>query len=482
MMRFYHPKSFLTLLTLGFAVVLLPMLAALLNAEWSLRRLSREGAGAVYRSVGIAQGSRVLVEKIITLERRARQYDVLGDRQLLEEAANTHAEIEQALIQLFALPLNETQKQRITSLYEGERAVFSVLNSAPHGSAEQKDALREFAGLNVLANEIYAESNELIFREADSLHKATAEARRTLLLHAVALIPFTLLVVVGSIRLLSKPVRQIDKAIHRLGEGDFETQVSVTGPDDLVFLGERLDWLRKQLAEVEKTKAMFVAQVSHELKTPLASIREGAELLAEGVVGRLNAQQREISAILCKSSIHLQKLIENLLGFSKSQASISPLHLSEVRMAEVVTSVLGDHQAVILKKKLRMEVKLKQVTVHGDQARLRTVVDNLLSNAVKYTPPEGCIELTLRARSGEMVFEVADTGPGVPVAERGKIFEAFFQGSLYAPGPVKGTGLGLSIAREFVHAHGGTLRLVDGTDKGARFRFTLPLHTKGELP
>jgi two-component system sensor histidine kinase GlrK len=481
-MRFYYPKSFLTLLMSVFAVVLLPMLAALFNAEWALGRLSREGAGAVYRSVDMTQGSRILIEKIIALERRARQYDVLGDQQLLDEAANTHAEIEQALLQLLSLPMDDAQKQRLALLHKGERAVFSALNSASHGSPEQKKALLEFGTLNALANEIYAESNELIIREVDGMRKATAEARRSLLLHAAALIPFTLLVLVASIRLLSKPIRQIDKAIHRLGEGDFETQVAVSGPDDLVFLGERLDWLRKQLAEVEKTKAMFVAQVSHELKTPLASIREGAELLAEGVVGRLNAQQQEISAILCKSSIHLQKLIENLLSFSKSQASISPLHLSAVQMAEVIKSVLADHQTMIFKKKLRMEVKLNPVTVHGDLSRLRTVVDNLLSNAVKYTPPEGRIELTLREWAGEMVFDVADSGPGVPAAERGKIFEAFFQGSLHAPGPVKGTGLGLSIAREFVLAHGGTLQLVDSTAKGARFRLTLPLPAKGDLP
>jgi two-component system sensor histidine kinase GlrK len=178
----------------------------------------------------------------------------------------------------------------------------------------------------------------------------------------------------------------------------------------------------------------------------------------------------------------LQKLIENLLGFSKAQASISPLHLSDVRMAELITAVLADHQAVILKKKLRMEVKLEPVTVHGDQARLRTVVDNLLSNAIKYTPPEGRIDLTLQERPGEMILDVADSGPGVPVAEKGKIFEPFFQGSILAPGPVKGTGLGLSISREFVIAHGGTLKLVDSTARGARFRFTLPLQAKGDLP
>lgn len=303
---------------------------------------------------------------------------------------------------------------------------------------------------------------------------ATAEAQKNLFWQGAGLVPLTLVVLAFFVPLISKPVRQIDQAIHRLGAGDFESEVRVQGPADLQFLGARLDWLRNQLADAERTKDNFVAQVSHELKTPLASIREGAELLAEGVAGPLNPQQQEISAILCKSSLQLQKLIENLLSFSKSQASISPIYLIDLPLAELVEEVLADHQAVLLKKGVRVKRQLESLVCRGDRDRLRTVVDNLISNAAKYTPQGGLLQVRLKGDADQVVLEVADTGPGVPAEERTQIFEPFFQGSRPAAGPVKGTGLGLSIAREFVFAHGGTIELVVGEKRGARFRVTLP--------
>ncbi len=473
-MAFYRPKSFVTLLLIGFTLVLAPLVLALLNAEWALGRLSRQGAGAVYRSVGATQGSRILMEKAIALERRARQYEVLGDPLLLEEAALTHGEIQQTLAQLLSLPLEERQKDQLAQLQREVDELYAALTGSAKGSVGQKEALQRFTRLNELATAIHNESRDLIFREVEAMRQATAEAQKTLFWLGAALIPITLAVLVIFIPLLSKPVRQIDEAIHRLGAGDFETGVEVEGPADLRFLGERLNWLRTQLAEAERTKDKFVAQVSHELKTPLASMREGAELLAEEVAGPLTPQQREISAILCKSSLQLQKLIENLLSFSKSQTSISPLYLTDLPLGELIEDVLQDHQAVLLKKGVRVKRQLEPVVCRGDRERLRTVVDNLLSNAVKYTPTGGVLQVRLKAEPDRILFEVADSGPGVPEGERDQIFEPFFQGSRPAPGPIKGTGLGLSIAREFVEIHGGTINLVEGTQRGARFRVTLP--------
>ncbi len=480
-MFFYRPKSFVTLLLIGFAVALAPLVLALLNAEWALGRLSRQGASAVYRSVGATQGSRILLEKIIALERRARQFEVLGDPQLLEEAALTHVEIQQTLAQLLSLPLEEAQKNQLAQLQRGEDELFAALNSSAKGSAEQKAAFLRFTYLSELATSIHNESRDLIFREVEKMRLATAEAQKNLFWQGAGLVPLTLMVLAFFIPLLSKPVRQIDQAIHRLGAGDFEAEVRVQGPADLQFLGARLDWLRTRLADAERTKDKFVAQVSHELKTPLASIREGAELLAEGVAGPLNPQQQEISAILCKSSLQLQKLIENLLSFSKSQTSISPLYLMELQLAELVEEVLADHQAVLLKKSIRVKHQLEPLVCRGDRDRLRTEVDNLISNAAKYTPPGGLLQILLKGELDKVVFEVADTGPGVPAGERIHIFEPFFQGSRPAVGPIKGTGLGLSIAREFVAAHGGTIELLEGGQRGACFRVTLPQLAEKEL-
>ena len=126
--------------------------------------------------------------------------------------------------------------------------------------------------------------------------------------------------VVGFTILIARPIRQIDAAIRRLGQADFSVPVQVGGPEDLQQLGERLDWMRQRLADLEQQKNRFLRQMSHELKTPLTALREGAELLSEEVVGKLTPEQREIAEILRHNSIELQKLIEDLLSYGASQA------------------------------------------------------------------------------------------------------------------------------------------------------------------
>ncbi len=474
-MRFYRPRSFLVLILLGFLFVSLPLILALVNAEISMGRLARQGTLAVYRSVGATQGSRILVEDMIALERRARQYDVLGDEHLLEEVENLHGEIDRTLRQLLALPLEAEQKSRLEALEEGVHGLVLALENEERGSEDQKAALGRFAELNALANRAYAEGNDLIVREVNAMQKAVEGAQRTLIWQAVALIPFSILFVALFTHLLSRPINQIVKAIHRLGEGDLKTPARVRGPKDLEFLGERLDWLRNQLAEVERAKSKFVAQMSHELKTPLASIREGAELLADELVGPLNNQQREISGIVRKSSIQLQKHIDNLLGFSKAQAIISPMHYSSVDLKDLVKEVLADYKLVLLKKNLTLDEDLAPVHLQADRERLRTVVDNLVSNAIKYTPVNGTVAVASRNDGKTAVLEVFDSGPGIPPEEREKVFEPFYQGKvLPSPGHIKGTGLGLSIVQEFVLAHKGTIRLLESA-VGSHFRVTLPL-------
>jgi two-component system sensor histidine kinase GlrK len=445
-------------------------------------RLAGQGAQAVYRSVGVTQGSRILVENIIDLERKARQFDVLGDEHLLAEAVEKHGEIEKTLGQLLALPLEESQRNRLVGLQEEERKLIETLKDRPRGEQEWQAALKKFGELHVRAKNVHEESNGLIVHEVNAMQKAAEKAQKGLIGQAVALIPFTVLFVALFTHLISKPIQQIDLAIHRLGEGDFDSPLRVAGPRDLEFLGERLDWLRKQLGDVERAKGKFMAQVSHELKTPLASIREGTELLADEVVGSLNAQQLEISGILRKKSIKLQKLIENLLGFSKGQAKISPLHLSSLSLDQLVEEILANYKLVILKKNLTLDLALAPVNLQGDRERLMTVVDNLVSNAMKYTPAGGRIALTTGKDGAFAALDVSDSGPGIPSEEVDNIFEPFYQGRLSpSPGHIKGTGLGLSIAREFVFAHRGSLRLVDDSAGGAHFRVTLPLNEKGEI-
>ena len=291
------------------------------------------------------------------------------------------------------------------------------------------------------------------------------------------LIPVTIGLIVLFAVFLARPIRQIDEAIGNIGHGRLSTSVKVQGPSDLKALGKQLEWLRLRLTDIREERNKFLRHMSHELKTPLANIREGSELLIEGAVGALSSEQREVAGILRDNSLRLQRLIENLLSFSEWQARRSELELSEISVLPLVKSAIETYQLPINVHGLRLDLQVPDLTLMADRAKLKLILDNLISNAVKFTPDGGTI--TLRAAydadGSHLVFDVADTGPGIPVDERPRIFEAFYQGATPQGGLVRGTGIGLSVVQEFVHAHGGTVELVEGEFPGAHFRVKLPL-------
>jgi two-component system, NtrC family, sensor histidine kinase GlrK len=275
--------------------------------------------------------------------------------------------------------------------------------------------------------------------------------------------------------LLARPIRQLDRVIAELGRGTFSRPIRVNGPSDLEALGGQLEWLRLRLLDLAQEKNKFLRHMSHELKTPLANIREGTELLMDGSVGALADDQREVTAILRENGMKLQRLIENLLSFSAWQAKSTGLEVSEFRLRPLVKTVLESQQLTLVSQRVRLDVKVEDVLLAADRAKLRLILDNLLSNAIKFTPRGGTIHIHASAQRAQLTLEVADSGPGIPLEERSRIFEAFYQGRTPQGGHVKGTGIGLSVVIEFVHAHAGTIEIVDGEYTGAHFRIRLPL-------
>jgi two-component system sensor histidine kinase GlrK len=294
----------------------------------------------------------------------------------------------------------------------------------------------------------------------------------------VALVPVALFIVVGAIILISRPISQIDAAIRRLGEGDFGSRVEVQGPEDLQHLGRQLEWMRLRLIDLEEQKTRFLRHVSHELKTPLASLKEGIDLLEEQVVGDLSPAQREIAAILKQSTHRLQRLIEDLLSFHTAQYQRGAVAFSPVPLSEIIARAGQQHRLTIASKGLHYQVDCPAIVLDADQDKLAAVVDNLVSNAVKFSPTGGRILVMARSNGSEARLEVVDEGPGIAREERESVFEPFFQGSTPYQGPVKGTGLGLAIVKEFVAAHRGKVEIVDDGATGAHIRVSLPLSQK----
>ncbi|HHS83404.1 MAG TPA: HAMP domain-containing histidine kinase [Gammaproteobacteria bacterium] len=471
----FHPKSTRRVILYGFALVALPLIAALVYAAFRVDHLAEQSQSAVHQAAQAIHNSQLLGEQIKAMERAARQYVVLKDNNLLNAYRQSHAEFGVTARNLSSMSLGGVYQQRINHLVAVEKELFEHLGEKGYDKSEVLAA--RFRELANMATGIQADSNRLIEQEVAAMRKTATNAQQFLFWVTVALVPFTLITAGLYTLFISRSIRQIEQAIENLGSSKTSKIVEVSGPRDLQHLGARLEWLRKRLMEVDQEKTRFLRHVSHELKTPLTAMRESAELLRDRVVGPLNSEQTEIIDILRSNTFKLQKLIENLLNFSTTTQASSPrLKTRGADMKVLIEEVIRDHRPTIKAKAVRLVTQLQPLKSRVDEDKIRTVMDNLLSNAVKFTPVGGCIWIDMKKEQGRLVLDVRDNGPGIDARDRKNIFEAFYQGRRQTDSHIKGSGLGLSIAREYVSAHYGTIAVIDtGRGGGAHLRVTLPL-------
>lgn len=475
-MRFLQPASFPKLLVVGFAMVALPLIIALVNNAISIDRFANRSQLAVQQAVQSTQSSRKLAELLGTLERNARQMAIVGDRSLLATYEINREEFRKTIAGFAVLPLAVEQKSALDDIVAGEAAIHAVLSRTPPGSVEVRRAAEGFPALAARMGGIIDSGDRMISREIEQMRETAAQARLITVWQLLALVPVALLLAGGFIVLIARPIRQIDAAIRRMGSGDFSAQVGVSGPRDLQLLGRRIEWLRYRLSELEQQKNRFLRQVSHELKTPLTALREGSELLSEEVLGKLTPEQQEVAGILRTNSIELQRLIEDLLSYGAAGFHRSEMRFAPVEVRRVIARVLDDQNLALRARALRISPRIDDITLEADFEKLRVMLDNLVSNAAKFAPEGSVIELEARSDGRQLVLEVADAGPGIPPAERERVFDPFYRGRNVAAGRLRGSGIGLSIVRDHAQAHGGSVEVLDGpAHSGARLRLSLPL-------
>lgn len=474
-MRFYYPRSFLKLLAIGFTLIAAPLMFALVNNAVSIDQLANRSQKAVYQAVEATQSSRQLMELLTAMERTAHQMVILGDRTLLDTYRTHRRQYQATAAEFTALPFDREQMQALDDILRGEEAIYRRLADGVAQPRELQQALQGFDRLAEASQAITARSSALIDREVETMRDTAREARTITLWQLLALIPVVVFLMIGFTIVIARPIRQIDAAIRQLGSGDFNLPVAVSGPEDLQYLGERLEWMRVRLQELEQQKNRFLRHMSHELKTPLTALREGAELLGEGVVGPLTPEQREIAEILRHNSLELQKLIEDLLSYGATRFHRPQLEAAEVDVRHVVKRVLDDQKLALRAKHLAVDWHIPETRLVADAEKLRVMLDNLVSNAVKYSPEGGTVRLAARRQDDTMEIEVSDEGPGIPAGERDKVFEPFYRGEHVADTRVKGSGIGLSVVREYAQMHGGRAEVVAHDGPGARLRIVLPL-------
>ena len=318
---------------------------------------------------------------------------------------------------------------------------------------------------------------------------AARAATTTLIALAVAL---AIALALGSwlARGILPPLNALRRAMSVVASGDLAPEVAISPdrPDEMGDLARSFRWMTRQLAELERLRAQFVAVASHELKTPLSVIKGYVSLVKEGIYGEVTPDQEKVLASVSDQSDRLGRLIQQLLDVSRFEAGGGRLEVQAIDLRAFLHELTVSFEALALQNEIRflcdVDASVPE-SIDADPDRLNEVVGNLLSNAFKFTPRHG--QISLRARRGarhdddRVIIEVSDTGVGIPAEQLPRIFEKFYQVENEAQPLSMGSGLGLAIAKEIVEAHGGTIAADSRVGKGTTFRVFLPLaHRHGD--
>jgi signal transduction histidine kinase len=466
---------------LGFSLVIV-VLAAVgvlsLRAVGRLVSVNGEIASETLPALRLAGAVR---DSLLTMARLEARFVVLRDRRYAdlwrESAAHARADLA-SLADVVRTGPEATRLAAARAAFEGYYATV-LGEQARLLAARGRTAAVNDAPARRLGEQAETELEALQQATYARLVRAQAEVarleRRTWngVIVAVATAVVLALMVTAVIALrITRSLRQLSAATAAVAAGSFREPIAVGGRDEVGVLARSFNAMAERLRTHDEMKEEFFATVSHELRSPITSVREAAHLLAEGVPGPLTAKQARLVAIVRRSTDRLLRLVNQILDMSRLRAGVLPLEYVALDLDWLVARAIEElrPQADEARVTIARERVGTRFTVLGDEDRLVQVLVNLLANAVRFTPVGGTVTVRLVDAGPECEIQVEDTGVGIPAAELPHVFESYRQ----AHRGKGGTGLGLAIVRGLVQAHGGRVTAESQEGKGSRFTVLLP--------
>jgi len=463
--------SFRQLLVIAFLLIAALLGAASLRALFTLEDLTQQSRSNAARALDLSGAAQSLSERSLSMERTSRQSVVLDDRVLRERF---NEEVREATEILDGLARENIPAARARQWRAHLQAIAGLLTGPPDTALDRERQLaQEFRELEGINAAIAVQVQQAIQQRNKSLEGKLEASRQQLTQQVTWAIVLAVAMALAFGVWFTLPLRRLENAIVGLGENRLDQVIAIQGPADLALVGQRLNWLRLRLVELDADKSRFLRHISHELKTPLASLREGVSLLEDGVAGELSSDQREIAQILKHNTGVLQSQIEDLLRFNTAAFEARQLRRQSVDVLQILEEQVYAQRLQWRAKELAVSVVGEPLLMEIDTEKIGTALANLLSNAIRYSPAKGMIRLELTRQRGFARIDIHDQGVGVAEGDRERIFEPFYRGERQPSDVVRGSGIGLSIVHEYIAAHGGSISLMPD-QPGAHFRIELP--------
>lgn len=498
-----------TKLVLGFGLLIGLLVLVMVYHVSTLResvRTSRQLSSMVTR---VTVSSTVELQRLDQMQESASKYAVTGDTGYSAAFARARGAYGDALLGLDSLALTGNEREavdRLTALWRDrfppQRTLEGMINGLQPAAADAVlgwlDA--SIGDLRRRTRALTEASQAAMQGRVRSTTEAARDAERVSGAAVVAALVLGLLVAGVIVRSITESLRRLKEGTRAVAEGDFAYRLDLDQGDEFADLAGDFNVMTRRLGELDRAKRGFLSQVSHDLKTPLASMQETTELLLAGLPGELNEKQVRLLELNRRSGTRLSAMISRLLDLSRLEEGALEYEFRSGDLAALVQFVTDDFEVRLEERSIQLDTKLPAggLPIRCDADRIVEVIENLLDNAVKYAPPGSRIEVRLRrvdepppgapavearpegeggasSRRGLVLLTVSDEGPGVPDVEKLRIFERFHRAATGQSQDRSGVGLGLALCREIVGAHRGTIWVRDREPRGSVFCVLLPV-------
>lgn len=285
---------------------------------------------------------------------------------------------------------------------------------------------------------------------------------------------FCIIAVYYSSSRMIRPFMEINEIVQRYSKGDFNLRIPITGTDEATQLARSFNNMADQLKDLEATRRDFVSNVSHELRSPLTSMRGFLEAMQDGTIGR-EEYDKYIDVVLSETR-RMTTMVNDLLDLARIESGKTAIKLEIFDINELIRRTLITFEARIYDQQMEVEVKFaqEQYFVEADSAQISQVLRNIIDNAIKYSPPRSKLRIATYALRKEVYVSIQDSGQGIPEEDVPHVFDRFYKvEKAHTPTKQSGTGLGLSIVKRIIDQHGQTITLKSVRGKGSNFTFTL---------
>jgi len=478
--------SLKSLIFIGFITAVIPLFFAVLYAVLSMHENSVLGETINSRVFEQTKAVRSVLQKTADIERKARLFVLLSDplvRQPYEQQSyeSMRASFKQALEKLLKLRLDNKITLLVNELSEKENLIYQQIIDLTTEKTLKFPVDEAFRGLRQSSHNLSSEFEHQVDEEFNKLRQQSKALEHGLLFKSGFMLLISVIFFLILLTLLTRSLRQLESSIRRLGSGELDEPIEVSGPSDLRFLGNRLEWLRTHLINLENSKQHFIHNVAREIDSPLENIRNSVEQLASAPDIDQSNVKKGIAHSICNDIDKLKIISEELLRFSQINSSNENNPKATVNMKRLLESVIDDFQTRLQDKAINIKLLARPVEISGYQSQLQSILEELISNAVKYSPEGGEIRIMLLDSGSQMELEVEDEGPGIEPSDRQHVFEPFYRSKTSSDqNSIEGPGLGLSIVREYVANHQGKIEIIDSREDqhGARILVQIPLSQK----